>query len=265
MRRTLRFAKLNFVILFLVAALIVILWQAKDRNTLYQVSVLSGLMKGDYGGKISLSQLRKHGNFGIGTFDRLDGEAIELDGIFYQVNSNGVVSRMNDSVTIPFAMTTFFSSDSRFPVSGTKDYNSSMMFIDTHLPTKNIPYAVKIKGRFRYVKTRSVPAQDKPFPVLAEVVKKQSIFEFHDIEGTMIGFRMPDYAQGFNLPGYHLHFLSRDKIKGGHVLDCVVENVEVSIDYMDRVIMSLPKSPDFYNLNFSPDNKEPREVKRISE
>lgn len=254
MQRIFRCTKLSFVILLLTIVFVVVCWQAKDRNTLYQVSVLSGLMKGDYEGKVSLSHLRRHGDFGIGTFNRLDGEAIELDGVFYQVNSDGVVSRMSDSLTSPFAMTTFFTADLKFSACENKDYNSLIVFMDNRLPTRNVPYAVKINGKFRYIKTRSVPAQVKPFPVLAEVVKKQSIFEFHDIEGTMVGFRMPEYAKGVNVPGYHLHFLSSDKTKGGHVLDCQIDYVEIGLDSIDRFVMVLPKSRDFYNFTFSPDS-----------
>jgi acetolactate decarboxylase len=151
----------------------------------------------------------------------------------------------------PFAMTTFFKPDIKFSVTRNPDYWSSQEFIDSRLPTKNIPYAIKIEGNFSYIKARSVPAQNKPYPLLAEVVNRQSIFEFRDIEGTLVGFRMPDYAQGINMPGYHLHFLSRDKTKGGHVLECAVENAEASIDSTSRLTIALPESPDFYRLDFS--------------
>jgi acetolactate decarboxylase len=160
---------------------------------------------------------------------------------------------MDSSATSPFAMATNFDADLKFPVSGNADYSSLRAAIDRRLPTKNIPYAIKIEGSFRYIKTRSVPAQNKPYLLFVEVAKRQSVFEFRNIEGTLVGFRMPDYAQGVNMPGYHLHFLSRDKTRGGHMLECAVENAEASLDSISQLIIALPESPDFYSLDFSSD------------
>lgn len=239
------------IIILSVAGLIVSAQETKDRDELYQVSVLNGLMKGDYDGKVTLDEIRKHGDFGFGTFDRLDGEAIELDGVFYQVRSDGTVRRPAGTERSPFAMATFFDTDMEFSVTQVADYSSLRKLIDSRLPTRNIPYAIRIDGKFTYVKARSVPAQNKPYPSLAEVVKNQSVFEFRDIEGTLVGFVMPEYMQGVNIPGYHVHFLSRDKTKGGHLLECVIASGKVKIDNIDRFTMALPGSADFDRLDFS--------------
>ena len=239
------------VVVFICAITVLLLRYYRDREALYQVSVLSGLMKGDYDGKVSLGQIRQHGDFGIGTFDRLDGEAIELDGVFYQAASDGAVRRMPWSARSPFAMTTFFDTDIKFPVKDIPDFKSLQDTIDKHLMTKNIPYAIRIEGKFSYVKVRSVPAQGKPYPELAQVVKKQSVFEYRDIVGTLVVFRMPEYMNGVNTAGYHAHFLSSDETKGGHVLECAVASASVMADDIKRLNMVLPDSADFYNLNFS--------------
>jgi len=252
--------RLILIAFLLAAGVAVVAQQAKDREALYQVSILSGLMKGDYDGKIALREIGRHGDFGIGTFDRLDGEAVELDGVFYQVSASGVVKRMGGNVKSPFAMAKFFDADMKFLAGEVSDYRTLQQFIDSRLPTKNIPYAVKIEGKFSYVKTRSVPAQERPYPVLAEVVKNQSVFEFKDIEGTLVGFRMPDYMQDVNVAGYHMHFLSRDKTKGGHLLECAVKSAEVRVDTIDSFVMALPQSTDFNRLGISPDAGEVRKV-----
>ena len=240
-----------FIIILFIARIVVSAPGFKDQEVLYQVSVLSGLLQGDYDGRVTLSELRRHGDFGLGTFDRLDGEAIELDGVFYQVKADGAVRRMGGSVKSPFAMVTFFNIDAEFHISQKADYRSLREFIDSRLPAKNMPYAVKIEGKFNYLKARSVPAQNKPYPLFSEVAKQQSVFEFRDIEGTLIGFRMPDYMQGVNVCGYHLHFLSRDKTRGGHVLECAVGTAQVKIDDLQQFVMALRQSPHFNNLDFS--------------
>jgi acetolactate decarboxylase len=59
---------------------------------------------------------------------------------------------------------------------------------------------------------------------------------------------------GVNVPGYHLHFLNTDKSAGGHVLDFIVKNGTVSIDYTSEFKMILPdQDSDFYQLDLSPD------------
>jgi len=243
--------KILFFVLLAILGIIVSKQQIKDRDTLYQVSILSGLLQGDYDGKVTLYEVRRHGDFGIGTYDRLDGEAIELDGVFYQVKSDGQVRRMDGRIKSPFAMTTFFDTDVEFPISQKPDYLTLQGFLDSRLPTKNIPYAVKIEGKFNYIKVRSVPAQNKPYPLFSEVAKQQSVFEFSDIEGTLIGFRMPDYMQGVNVSGYHMHFLSRDKTKGGHVLECALGTGLAKLDDIKQFGMVLPQSPDFNSLKLS--------------
>ena len=248
-----QFKKVVLIVALLAAGLFLFL-RPNSENVLKQISVLSGLMAGDYDGKISLGEIQKYGDFGLGTFNRLDGEGIELDGTFYQVRADGKVLRMPTSVTTPFAMTTFFNPDIKFSTNRLADYRALQEFIDSHLPTKNIPYAIRIDGIFKYIKTRSVPAQKKPYPPFAEVAKIQKIFEFRSIEGTLIGFRMPDYAGGVNVPGYHFHFLSRDKTKGGHVLECAVNSGNISVDSISRFEIILPRSADFDGLNFSQGN-----------
>jgi len=255
MKRLFKIAILLIVIL-VVVKISVLSELDKDRDTLYQVSILNGLLLGDYDGKLTLDEIGKHGDFGIGTFDRLDGEAVELDGVFYQVKADGTVRRMDNRVKSPFAMATFFNTDMEFQVNQQPDYLSLQNFIDSRLPTRNIPYAVKIEGKFSYLKVRSVPAQNKPYQLFSEVTKHQSTFEMRDIEGTLVGFRMPNYIQGVNVSGYHMHFISRDKTKGGHVLECAIGTGLAKIDDIKRFTMALPQSADFYKLSIPVNSDE---------
>lgn len=129
------------------------------------------------------------------------------------------------------------------------------------MPTKNIFYAIKIDGVFGYIKTRSVPRQDKPYPPLVEVVKNQPIFEFHNAEGTIAGFRCPDYVKGVNVPGYHLHFITDDKKAGGRLLECQMQNVRVGIDYTSEFFMTLPGHSEFYKVDLTKEKE--KELKKV--
>jgi acetolactate decarboxylase len=130
------------------------------------------------------------------------------------------------------------------------------MSIDESMPTENIFYAVKVEGTFQYMKVRSVPKQERPYPKLVDVVKEQAIYEYSDIEGTVVGFWCPEYAKGVNVPGYHFHFISKDGTVGGHILDCVLDKTMAEIDYTNEFDMVLPSTDDFYHYNLGLDKKK---------
>jgi acetolactate decarboxylase len=223
-----------------------------DRETLFQVSTINALMDGSYDGVMSLGALGKYGDFGIGTFEKLDGEMIETDGAFYQVRADGKAYLKSGSVLTPFACVTFFDTDREEKLAQGLEYPQLQKFLDERLPTANIFYAVKIEGTFSYIKTRSVPPQEKPYPPLDEVTRNQSVFEFRNVEGTIIGFRCPPYVTGVNVPGYHLHFLTKNKDAGGHVLELTVLEAKASIDDTSAFFMHLPgHGSDFYKLDLA--------------
>ena len=80
---------------------------------LTQVGVIDALLAGGYQGSMSLGQLKRFGDFGLGTFDALDGEMVLLDGVIYQIPADGNVRRPPDSLTTPFAQVLRFAQDMR--------------------------------------------------------------------------------------------------------------------------------------------------------
>ena len=93
---------------------------------------------------------------------------------------------------------------------------------------------------------------EKPYPPLVEVTKNQPVFEFNDVEGTIVGFRCPAYVQGVNVPGYHLHFLTKEGDGGGHVLEFKVEEATAYVDYTSAFLMILPgEGSDFYAIDLT--------------
>ncbi|WP_094228566.1 acetolactate decarboxylase [Methanolobus psychrotolerans] len=227
----------------------------KETDTIYQFSIIDALLEGVYEGEISCAQLKEKGDFGLGTFDNLDGEMLQLDGVIYQVKVDGHVYEVEDSVTSPFAAVTFFETDIEYAVD--EEMNSQQMaeYIAEQFPSQNVMYAIKITGKFDYMKTRSVAAQEKPYPRLVDVTKNQSVFEFNDIEGTIVGYWMPDYVGGINVPGYHLHFITQDRTGGGHILDYTVVSGTVEIDSTDKFYLELPENNDYLNKGFSQDTE----------
>lgn len=210
-------------------------------DVLFQLSTISELKKGAYDGGTTFKQIKEHGDFGLGTFNKLDGEMIGLDGKFYQIKADGIAYDVSDSTKTPFAVVKFFKADKTLSVDKVMDHDQLIKYLDKVLPAKNLFYAIKIKGNFKYIKTRSVPKQKKPYPPLAEVIKNQPIFEFHNIRGTIVGFWFPQYMKELNVPAYHFHFITKDLKAGGHLLDCQIKNVKIEIDYANEFYMVLLK------------------------
>lgn len=220
-------------------------------DTLYQVSVLDALMQGVYDGEIALEELIKHGDFGIGTFDSLDGEMVVLDGTVYQVLSTGEVVKPEQSLTTPFAMVTDFEDETKSDMNNVTDYDALKTAVDALLPSKNEIYAIKIHGTFSHIKVRSVPSQTEPYPPLAEVAAMQPEFEYENIQGTLIGYWCPEYMESINLPGYHLHFLSDDFTAGGHLLEVTIENAVASVDTVKELQLTIPSNDNFLKTDFN--------------
>jgi len=245
-------SKSRHIALILVMALGVTISAAAEsrRDVLYQTSTMDALMAGLYDGRMTIGELAKHGDFGLGTFNRLDGEMVVMDGIVYQVTSDGVAHKAAGAMTTPFAAVTFLDHDQTTASEVERDLAALEEYMDRTLPSKNVFYAIRIDGMFTHVKTRSVPRQSKPYRKLVDVVARQPIHELTDVKGTIVGFRCPYYVTGVNVPGYHMHFLSADRRRGGHLLDCTVKSATVTVDVTPQFELSLPQNKEFYDADF---------------
>lgn len=222
----------------------------------FQNAPINALLAGCYDGTMSVYDLSKHGDFGLGTLDALDGEMVVLDHNFYQIKADGKAHLLKEKDTSPFAAVTFFHSGQELFPERTLGYKELTEFLDKKLSSENLIYAIRIDGRFPWIKVRSAARQNKPFPVLTEAIKEQKIFELKDQEGTLVGFRFPRFVEGINVPGYHFHFLSKDKILGGHVLDLQVEESRIQIAKHHGFSMELPQSEAFLKFLYEADSKE---------
>ena len=229
--------------------------QAAEPRQLFQTSTLQALMAGVYDGDLTFQALARHGDFGLGTFDALDGEMIALDGTFYQIKADGRVSPVAGSMTTPFAEVTFFKAGRTHMIEAPLNYQQLLDYIDRLLPSPNLPYAIRIEGRFTSVKTRSIPRQQKPYPPLAQAAAKQAVFELANVKGVIVAFRHPAYLAGVNMPGYHCHFITADRRAGGHLLDCRVEGATVAVDALPNFFLRLPDNQEFLQSDLTGDRR----------
>jgi acetolactate decarboxylase len=223
------------------------------KNTLTQVSTIDALLAGSYDGQMTTGQLLRYGDFGIGTFDGLEGEMIVLDRQVYQARADGTVVLMPTNATTPFASVVSFVPDKTPGITDVLTQKTFQTRVDDLAPNQNLFLAVRFDGYFTSMKVRAVPKQEKPYPPLAEVTEQQSVFEYIGISGTVLGFRCPSFVKGINVPGYHLHFISDDKTKGGHILDFTTIGGNLQLDACNRFYMMLPEQDEFAKLDLSQD------------
>lgn len=227
-------------------------------DDLYQVSLLNALLLGEYDGFVSVGTLKKYGDTGIGTFHALDGEMILLDGVVYQAKVDGSVSKVADEVLVPFAMATHFEADvADLPCDSIVNIEDLKAVLDKTILEKTLDlncfYVAKIEGRFSSITVRSVPPQDKPYQRLSVIASTQKEYTYGMVEGTIVAFRCPDYVDGINLPQWHLHFLSSDTTKGGHVLLVDIADANLEVGVMRNYHIFLPKSETFAGMDIAHD------------
>ncbi len=270
-------ARTLFVAMCLCGALA--LGGCESSPAVYQVSTLQALMQGAYEGQVACSELPRHGTLGIGTFDGLDGEMILLDGQVYQATADGRVIR-NPHTTTPFANVVRFRPQTHFvPLAQlvpqtrpapqanapASDLNLEQVLamLDAAAGSKNLFYAVRIDGYFPQVKVRSIPRQSRPYPPLAQAAANQRVFDLRNVRGTLVGFCFPQYAGGLNMPGWHLHFISDDRTRGGHVLEIRARDLDVRLQTIRRFEMTLPAGGAFVTADLGKDmSKEIHEVEK---
>ena len=242
---------------FVLSVCLICIGCANVSNTVTQTSTIDALLAGHYDGQMSCGQLLQYGDLGIGTFDKLDGEMVVLDGKVYQVKADGKIYRPDPNIKTPFASVCKFCADETIVIKEDADFEGLEKLIDDAIGNGNVFCAVKIEGEFSYMKTRSVPAQSKPYPELADVAKRQAVFEMEDVHGSIVGFRCPEFVKGVNVPGYHLHFLSEDKTQGGHILACNMKSGTVMIDVCGKFLLILPDgNSSFADLDLTKDRTE---------
>jgi acetolactate decarboxylase len=221
-----------------------------NRHRMYQISTSVALVEGVAQGAVSAHTLLEHGDFGLGTFENLDGEMVIVDGAIYQVRSDGNVQHREDDFQIPFAVVTRFKEEASFATNAIRCLKDLERACDPHRESDNLFYALKVEGVFQEVRARAV-SEIAPGTRLVEAAKQQKEFHFSNIEGTLVCLWSPIYSSSFNIPGYHFHFIAKDRAKGGHVLECSAKTLRVGLQMLCEYDVRLPGRGAFLTADLS--------------
>ncbi|MET3945184.1 acetolactate decarboxylase [Corynebacterium mucifaciens] len=224
------------------------------RHPIFQNSLMTALLDGIYDGELTIGDILSKGNFGLGTFDALDGEMLILDGVCHQLTSDGKARVADLEQRTPFTVVTNFVPRLCFDAPKAMVRSELAKFIDDAEPSHNFFTAVKITGRFKEVRVRTVTKQEKPYPPMSEAVSDDAEHVFNDVDGVIGGFRTPAYAKGIGVPGCHVHFINDDHSRGGHVLDYTVDEAVIELCPGTDMDLHLPVTAEFLGGRLSPED-----------
>lgn len=212
----------------------------RPRHELFQTSTVQALLAGAYDGDVTLAEVLEHGDFGLGTLDGLDGELIVLDGEAWKARLDCTLERVDGSAKTPYAVVVPFSPGERRTLVGPFGERELEARLGAGVARATRPTAVRLDGRFAEVHVRSVPRQSPPYRPLEEVIAQQQISVLRDVAGTMVGFCFPDALDGIEMAGAHLHFVSDDRTRGGHVLSYTLLEASAQLDHASGLHVELP-------------------------
>jgi len=222
-----------------------------EPHEIYQTATMEALLDGVYDGDVTIRELLSHGDFGLGTFNGLDGELLMLDSVCYQLRSDGSAEEAEPDELVPFAVVTRFRPQQTLEVTSESDRAAVTALVDEAVGSANLMVAVRIHGDFASVATRTVSKQHTPYPPFTEATRDQAEVTMTDVSGTLGGFRMPQWVQGISVAGYHAHFLDADRARGGHALDYRLLRGTVEVSVCSDLHLSLPRTPQFEAANLT--------------
>ena len=227
---------------------------------IYQVSTLQALMLGYFRSVIKVSELLKHGDIGLGTFTDVDGEMIVLDVSCYRATENGDVVPAEPDRGVPFSTvcTMEDTTPMEFGRMNSADELKAALnnLIDSHFGLNSMHMA-RIDGEFELIDARSESGYESVHVDLKTILgKTQKAFKFENIKGTLVCVYFPDYMDGINAAGWHLHFISKDRKHGGHLFDLVMKSGKGKISKINSIELKLPDEPVFDTFALKKASKE---------
>jgi acetolactate decarboxylase len=232
------------------------------RHEVFQTGLMGALLDGIYDGDCTIEHLLTRGDFGVGTFNALDGEMVILDGVCYRLSSDGSVGPTAAHEKTPFAVATEFVAHASVTLDQSLSRAQIAEVLDDLTPSDNYLYAFRVRAEFDFVRTRTVAKQSRPYRRLVEVTKGEPVQIFESsreggaLTGDVVGFLTPVYQQGIGIAGDHAHFISSNRDQGGHVLDYQIRSGVLEVCIGTDLHLELPRTVEFENADLDDDPTE---------
>lgn len=229
-------------------------------HAVVQISTIAAVLDRQYDGDATIGELLAAGDLGVGTLNGLDGELIIVDGEAWQAPAEGPVRRVGDDELTPFAVVTRFITDEIVEIESPLEHAELIALMEQHAPPKSGCDAVRIDGTFPALHLRTVDAQTKPYPSFEQIIANQTEWRYENLRGTLVGFRFPHAADSVEMAGHHLHFISDDRSKAGHVLECAAGPATLRIETVGEMRLELPPGIELPDPDQRPSAEYLREI-----
>ena len=227
---------------------------------IFQISTLQALALGYSRAVVPVSELLKHGDIGLGTFEDVNGEMIVADGECWRATEDGTVWRAEPDMGVPFASVAKAGYSVDFEIEGIKDIGKLKELLTLKIEEDfglNSIHIARIDGYFHTIHARAGAPYRSQHITLKDILSKtQKDFCFESLYGTLVCVYYPDYMDGINASGWHMHFVSQDRSLGGHVFEVSMRSGECQVQKMDRIEIQLPKEPAFDTYSLKEASKD---------
>ena len=234
---------------------------------MFQVSTLQSLALGYTRAVMTVGELMQHGETGLGTFEDVNGEMIVIDGKCYRAMDDGRVTEAGDERGVPFASVAYMDNCREFELSGDYTMESLKAELNNRIEEDfglNSMHVIQIHGTFEKIYARSELPYRAHHVTLKDMLDiTQTSFEFSNIMGSLVGVYYPDYMDGINAAGWHLHFVNDERNKGGHVYEIKMTSGKVRLAKKTRIDIQLPKDPGFDTYSLKSASKD--EIKKVEQ
>lgn len=239
----------NFLIFLMVITMLGC--SSDNEDMIFHYSVLKALDNGVLESDMNVGELKRHGDFGLGTYNKMNGEMIVLNNVVYRVSPDGKIMQPDDETLIPYSVITFYNQEDTLVMTGEINYPALKAFAEKRIPSLNRFYAFRISGEFEYIKCGGADLQEKPYnETLVQILSDRPVYEGNNIKGTLVGFWCPSYIGDINTSGFHLHFIADDLSMGGHLMEFSARSLEIGYDIKSVYKISLPETNDFSKAKF---------------
>lgn len=223
----------------------------RKASSAFLCAPINALEQGIYSQSIPFKTLRTRGDFGIGTFDDLEGDWVMLDGHSFQLLSDGQVREVNLEAKTPFACVTDFEPISHDDLERELDYPAFRDWLHDLLPSPNLCYALRIEGSFAAVEIGSLSR-----PAGGEAPSHVTQPAMSEVSGTLAGYYTPAFLKSLNRPGLQLYFISQDRRQGGRLISCRPLRVRARVQFISLVELGLPMNLSYLAGSFDEDAGE---------
>lgn len=225
------------------------------KHYIYQTGTINSLLEAVYAGDTSMEEMLRHGDFGLGALDNIDGELIIHDGVCYRADAKGELHILDKDIHTPFAVVNKFVPEQHFDLKNV-DFKELEKLVSDHFISPNLIYAIRVSGRFHHLDLRSEHCTCRPYKRLTEILPSlQTTFVVDNISGVMVGVWFPKYMAQLNVPGFHFHFIDDLRKLGGHVFGFQLEEATVELQVLHGFQLALIRNEDFYQADLNIQNE----------